>query len=165
MTKKQAPKNPAALLAARWIDQRLSELVGHFTPLVTAVADAFDERHPPGSLDSVDRRRKRQLVAADFATMREATVREVDRLLKLRQGLAERPADVPPVPGRVLSKLAELRAAHESWREQQAAELRRFEDELEYAQECSRCLHDGDERPSRAEYGLDDDEHVAEDDE
>jgi len=154
MTKKNE-MNRTALFAARWIDQRLRELVGHWRPTMEAISDAHREWAKETATDPRDFQNKRQLLAAEIAQMRGDTLRDADRLLKLRRKIAQRCVAFPQEPPEVLDELKRLRKAHDEHLAERRAADEWFENAWEYSLECSRCQHDGDVMPNPADYGLD----------
>lgn len=148
--------NPQSLYAARWIDQRLREIVMHFQPMAEAISDGHRETAAPSKTDPRQFQRERGLLAAKIRDMRGRVIHEADDLLSLRRKLAARCAVFPQEPPEIMGELAAMRRTHEAQMAKLAEELDWFDRAYEYHVECSRCDHDGDERPSPADYGLKD---------
>lgn len=147
-------KNPEALYATRWIDQRLREIVMHFQPMAEAISEGHREAAVPATADARQFQRERELLAGKIRDMRGRAIHEADALLALRRTLAARCIVFPQEPPEIVGELAELRRIHEAQMAKLAEEWDWFERAYEYQVECSRCDHDGDERPSPAAYGL-----------
>jgi hypothetical protein len=154
MTKKNEMSR-TALYAARWIDQRLRELVGHWRPTMEAISDAHRECAKETATDPRDFQNKRQLLAGEIARMRGDMLRDADGLLKLRRKIAPASGAFPQEPPEVLAELKRLRRAHDEYLAEQRAADEWFENAFEYSRECARCEHDGDVLPNPAHYGLD----------
>lgn len=148
--------NPEALHAARWIDQRLRELVMHFQPMAEAISEGHRETAGPAAAGPRQFQRERELLAVTIRDMRGRMIHEADSLLTLRRKLAARCSVFPQEPPEIVGELAELRRMHEAQMKKLAEEWDWFDRAYEYHVECSRCDHDGDVRPPRATYGLDD---------
>lgn len=147
---------PKAMFAARWIDQRLREVVTHYRPMADAVDDAFHERHPPGSLGKTERQRARQKLAGRFCDARARALAEADSLLSMRGQLAPHPDALPAVPADVLGELRRMRREHEEYMAKLAAELDWIDRAVEYSREVARAGRDGDTPPNPRDYGVGD---------
>lgn len=147
--------NTAALHAARWVDQRLRELVMRWQPTMEAISDAHREVAQAIATDPRDFQWKRQLLAGEIARMRGDMLRDADNLLKLRRKIAPLSGLFPHAPPVVLAELRRLQQTHNQYLAEREAEEQWFDNAWDYAQECARCEHDGDVRPNPAEYGLD----------
>jgi hypothetical protein len=150
-----APTNTTALYAARWIDQRLRELVLHWQPTMEAISEAHREVAKATATDPRDFHGKRNLLAGEIARMRGRMIDEADSLLKLRQEIAPRTEAFPREPRDVRGELERLRRVHKAYLAERYAEDEWFDNWLEYSIESARCEHDGDVLPNPAEYGLD----------
>ncbi len=150
--------NPQALYAVRWIDQRLREIVMHFQPMAEAISDGHRETAAPAKTDPRQFQRERHLLAVEIRDMRGRVIREADDLLSLRRKLTARCTVLQQEPPEIMGELADMRRTHEAQMAKLAEELDWFERAYEYHVECSRCDHDRDERPSSADYGVEDGE-------
>ncbi|NQW47866.1 MAG: hypothetical protein HQ464_08870 [Planctomycetes bacterium] len=148
-------KNTAALYAARWVDQRLRELVVHWRPTMEAISEAHREVAQATATDPRDFMFKRRLLATEIAQMRGDMLREADKLLKLRQKVTPQAGAFPQEPPEVLAELKRLRRAHDEYLAERRADEEWFDNVWDYSMECSRCQHDGDVMPNPADYGLD----------
>lgn len=148
-------KNTAALYAARWVDQRLRELVVHWRPTMEAISEAHREVAQATATDPRDLMFKRRLLATEIAQMRGDMLREADKLLKLRQKVTPQAGAFPQEPPEVLAELKRLRRAHDEYLAERRADGEWFDNVWDYSMECSRCQHDGDVMPNPADYGLD----------
>lgn len=148
-------KNTAALYAARWVDQRLRELVVHWRPTMEAISEAHREVAQATATDPRDLMFKRQLLATEIAQMRGDMLREADKLLKLRQKVTPRAGAFPQEPPEVLAELKRLRRAHDEYLAERRADEEWFDNVWDYSMERSRCQHDGDVMPNPTDYGLD----------
>lgn len=148
--------NHQSLYAARWIDQRLREIVMHFQPMAEAISDGHRETAAPNKTDPRQFQRERELLAAKIRGMRGRAINEADDLLSLRRTLAAKCSVFPKEPPEIMAQLARMRCSHEAEMAKLAEEWDWLERAYDYHVECSRCDHDGDERPSPADYGLED---------
>jgi hypothetical protein len=152
--KNQNPRD-RALYAARWIDQRLREVVLHFQPTAEAISEAHRTLAPEGSAAGPHGfRRERQLLAVKIRDMRGRVISEADSLIKIRRQISAGATPFPKEPPDVIGELERIRRKHNADMEKLAAECDWFERSFEYHVECQRCDHDGDVRPSLASYGL-----------
>jgi len=156
-------ENHNAMLAARWIDQRLHEMVTHWQPTMQAISDAHRETASVTAGDPRGFTQTRQMLAGDIARMRGDMIRDADKLLDLRQKIAPQSGVFPQVPPIVVAELRRLRGLHAEYLEERYAEEQWFDRALDYHFECTRCEHDGDVRPSPSDYGLDQGGHSTDD--
>jgi hypothetical protein len=141
-------KYPEAQLAARWIDQRLRELVLHHQPLADAIVAAFDERHDAAATPTVERRRARGPLDAVLVAMLGTDVRQARALLRMRGELAVPGGQLSAVPADVLRQLDAMDRDHDANATTLAAELDWIDEQVEWGYEVQRCRHDGDTLPT-----------------
>ncbi len=147
-------KYPEAQLAARWIDQRLRELVMHYQPLADAIGAAFDERHDAAATPSVERRRARGPIEVALMDMRGDDVRRAKSLLRMRDALAAPGGQLAAVPTDVLRQLDAMGREHDAYMTKLAAELDWLDEQVEWDYEVKRCRHDGDTLPTAEMWGV-----------
>jgi hypothetical protein len=148
-------KTKAASYAARWIDQRLRELVIHWQPTMEAISDAHRETACITADDPREFKRARETLAGEVARMRGEMIREAEKLLELRRKIAPRVGAFPCEPADVTGELKRLRLLHDAYLKERYAEEEWFDNALEYSVERARCERDGDVPPNPADYGLD----------
>jgi hypothetical protein len=145
----------SALYAARWIDQRLRELVMHWEPTMKAIGEAHREAAQATATDPRDFQSKRQVLSAEISDMRGAMLREAKKLVGLRGKITPRTGVFPQVPPDVEAELKRLQQKHDAYLAERYAEEEWFDNAFEYSLECARCQNDGDVLPNPADYGLD----------
>lgn len=147
--------NANALYAARWIDQRLHELVIHWQPTMEAISDTHRELASATASDPRDFKWARGALAARIAQMRGDMIHDAEQLLDLRQKITPPAGMFPQTPPAVVAELRRLRQLHDEHLEERYAEEKWFQNALDYHFEGIRCERDGDVLPNPADYDLD----------
>lgn len=141
-------KPTPAFLAARWIIQRLRELV-RYRPLAASTIEAIGRRDYGG--DNI----QRSLDQAAITRLRRVVLRQADGLLALLNRIGSGITPFPSVPADVSRELTRLRREDREERDRLAVECEWLDRQVEFEVERMRCWHDEDTSPSPADYGLD----------